>query len=117
MKRLLLLTASISLLILTGCATYRTQTTGRPVDETWLEQIVPGATTKEYVLKSLGEPTDVKKGYDTETLVYVYKETRVPSYLGGFVEYRPGRATRKTVLEITVRNGTVTGYRFNRYEK
>lgn len=112
-----LLVISLALLLVSGCATFKTEVSGRFIDERRLGEVAPGVTTKKDILDAFGEPSEVKRKEDGgETLYYIYRETQVPSYLGGLIE-KSAVVTKETTLEITIKDNTVTDYRFSSAEE
>ncbi|MBI5560976.1 MAG: hypothetical protein HY883_06855 [Deltaproteobacteria bacterium] len=100
-----------------GCATFETETSGRLVDEVKLGEIQPGKTQKGEILATFGDPTEVKKEDGAEKLYYIYRESRVPRYLGGLIEDKSRAGVKETILEITIKDNTVTNYKFERTEE
>ena len=117
MKKILLIAVSLMIAAaLTSCATFKEETGGRPPDEARLKEINPGKTQKEDILSIFGEPTEVKKEAGAEKLYYIYRKVSVPIYAGGLIEDSSRAAKKETILEITIKDNTVTDYRFEKSE-
>ncbi|MBI5587250.1 MAG: hypothetical protein HY889_02665 [Deltaproteobacteria bacterium] len=112
MKRIFLLTAFV---LLAGCTTV-VRTQGVKIDREKVINIKTGETTRQDVLNTFGAPTDIVHENNEEKLIYVFKEKKVPGYLGGMVESEVQSKEAVTTLELVLRNDIVYSYRFKSSE-
>lgn len=104
-------------LSLTGCkSAMDLRPEGKKINRSDVVSMKPGATTRESVLSLFGNPDSSIKDGDQETLVYVYKEKRVPTYAGGLIENRMLARTVKTTLEIVLKDDKLFSYRYTNTE-
>lgn len=101
--------------LLAGCTTV-VHTQGKKIDRDRVLEIKTGETTRADVLSTFGTPTDIVVENNEEKLIYVFKEQRVPGYLGGLVESEVQGRESVTTLELVLRNDIVYSYRFRSSE-
>lgn len=113
MKRLLLATIAGSLL-LAGCAkaVVEVRPTGKKIEKSIVLGLKPGTTTKQEILDAFGEPGNISGEGTQEVFSYVYKEELVPVY-ANTIENKVMSKTRKSTLEITLKDGTLYQYKFS----
>ncbi|MEE9614864.1 MAG: hypothetical protein V3W31_07965 [Thermodesulfobacteriota bacterium] len=108
--------AAIAILLslsVAGCTTVTNRSGDRPIEKATVDKIVPGVTTRKAVIDTFGPPGEVVSAGDTEKLIYKYKETRTPTYFGGVIENKSMSRTSTSTLEITLKKGIVSSYRFS----
>lgn len=108
MKRIFVLAV---FMLLAGCTTV-VRTQGTKIDREQVLGLKTGVTTRAEVLSTFGTPTDIVVENNEEKLIYVFKEQRVPAYLGGMVESEVQSKESVTTLELVLKNGIVHSYRF-----
>lgn len=112
MKKILMAMVCASLVY--GCAQYVTKTEGRVIDQVFVKQIEPGVTPRKLVIDMFGEPKEVRTEDGVETLVYEYVERRYPTVMG-YTKEDKAKVTRN-VLEIRIKNDTVSSYKYKSVE-
>lgn len=100
---------------LAGCTTV-VHTQGTKIDKDRILGIKAGETTRAEVLSAFGTPTDIVVENNEEKLIYVYKEERVPAYIGGLIESEVQGRESVTSLEVVLKNDIVSSYRFKSSE-
>lgn len=105
MKRYIAVLFVLLLGLTWGCAAQMT-TQGRPIDQAKVSQIQVGKTTAEQLPGILGQPVRVAKSEGMERYYYTYSR-QVPHW------WMRDELNANT-LEITVTNGIVTGYEFQK---
>lgn len=108
MKKLITL---ILALALTGCVSI-SRTEGARIDRAKVLELKPGATTRQAVIESFGNPTEVTFENNEEKMVYTFKEKKTPAYLGGLVENEVKSTVDATTLELVFRDNIIYSYRF-----
>ena len=117
-RRLKNLLLALPVIALVGCAgTVATKPTGTAIDKERVIEIQPGKTTREKVVETFGQPSEVRIEGTTETLVYVYKEMKTKTYLEGLVESEVNAKTRTTTLTVVIKDGVVDEYNYKVVEK
>ncbi|MFQ5586764.1 MAG: hypothetical protein ACE5GF_08090 [Thermodesulfobacteriota bacterium] len=114
-KTLLSILLIILLPPLYGCGSVTIHQSGTRIDRDLVDTIETGVTTRQMVIETFDEPTDVRtlEG-GKELFTYIYEEEKAPTYLGGIIENRTRKTTVITTLEITFTNGVVSSYKFKR---
>ncbi len=97
----------LSLLFLVGCATVN-MNRGNEFDETKTNRLIKGQTTKEEVLKLLGEPMSKSFTADNETWKYFYQ--KIISKAQSFIVTTAKVDTEIKSLDITFTNGVLSDY-------
>ena len=75
MKKILSLIGILLFVNMTACSTHSGNV--RATDQTLISQIKAGKTTKEEVLKLMGETSNIMRQNDIETWTYTYQKTDV----------------------------------------
>jgi len=101
--------------LLAGCTTV-VHTQGTKIDRESVLGIKTGETTRDQILSTFGTPTDIVAEGNEEKLIYVFKEQRVPGYLGGLVESEIQSSESVSSLELVLRDNIVRSYRFKTSE-
>lgn len=109
MKRIF---TALPLLFLLGCGTVVTHTEGARIDKEQVLKLEPGATTKQMVLDTFGQPASITSENGEEKLRYVFKEKKVPTYVKGLVQNEMAAKEDTSTLDITLANGVVRSFRF-----
>jgi len=105
----------LGILPVTGCVVYRNNThygeKGKPVSSRTLDQIECGATTKDWVVATLGEPSQQSQaGEGVEVLEYRYSRKKDNQFLIlPFVIINDEGENIQT-LHFEIRNGVVTNF-------
>ena len=97
---------------LTGCATYRVETTGRVIDREAVEAIKPLETTRAEIIAAFGEPDETSDAGGLEKLIYRYGETKTPYYMGGIIESKKDTLVGSAVLEVVIKEGRVKTFNY-----
>ncbi len=100
------------LLLVSGCANIAVKTEGNRIDKSMVTELRPGVTTREKVLELFGEPQEAEYSEGRERLVYIYREKKVPVYLGLIENETKGKEII-TTLEIILDDNRVYSYRFS----
>ena len=113
MKTLYLLLACVSLCLgISGCATY---SSGSPIDETKIESIERGTTTKSELIAWFGQPTQVTSiGNGKQVLYWQYYQSKVSRspipFIGG-----AKADTQNSALAVTIdASGVVEDYQWTK---
>ncbi len=109
MKKILLFVLIASL---AGCATVDTESSGQHIKSESVIQIKPGVTTRSSAIDLFGNPTEITHSGGVETLLYVYKENKTPTYFGGLLQVDSQKKSEHNSLELIIKNGLVDSYRF-----
>jgi outer membrane protein assembly factor BamE (lipoprotein component of BamABCDE complex) len=115
LRQLIHLGILTALLPLAGCIVYSSDVTyggkGKPVSDRTLDQIETGTTTRDWLLATLGEPSDQRKTPDgVEILEYSYSRKKDNSFVFlPFVIVNDENETRQTVY-FEIRRGIVTNF-------
>jgi len=110
MRRLL---PAVIAVVLMGCATPSVRIEGRLIDKAKVLEIRPGETTRTTIIETFGNPVKISSEGDTEKMIFLYRERKVPAYFGGLVENETSGRVTTTTLEVTLSNGVVQSYNFN----
>ena len=114
MKRLLM---ALPLVFIVGCAGIATKTEGTKIKKESVLQIEPGKTTRQMIISEFGEPSSVTTENGMEKMTYLFKEKKVPSYLGGLVENETRSKEETKTLEVTISEDLVRTFRFKSAEE
>ena len=95
-----------------GCATYKIERTGNPVDRGKVDLIKPTETTRAEIIAAFGEPTKSSTVEGVETLTYRYEEIKTPHYLGDFIESKKDTLVSRTSLVVTIKKGLVHTFNY-----
>ncbi len=114
MKRLLM---ALPLVFIVGCAGIATKTEGTKIEKESVLQIEPGKTTRQMIINEFGEPSSVTTENGMEKMTYLFKEKKVPSYLGGLVENETRSKEETRTLEVTISEDLVRTFRFKSAEE
>ncbi|MBI5644340.1 MAG: hypothetical protein HY954_12805 [Deltaproteobacteria bacterium] len=98
-----------------GCATVM-RTEGNKIEKNSVLNLKPGTTTRQMVLESFGAPSNINNENNEEKLVYVFKEKKIPVYLGGIIENETKKSESVTTLELIIRDNILYSYRFKSAE-
>lgn len=101
----------VFILLTSGCTTL-TESTGKDIKEEPGKVIRLGTTTKADIIRIFGEPSKATAEGGTEELVYEFKKSETPTYLGGLVVGDAAKVTTIKTLRIVIQDGTVKSYRF-----
>lgn len=112
MKRIL---TTVCALLLIGCAV-TTRTEGTRIEKDHVLDLKPGTTTRQAVIEAFGAPTNTTYENKEEKLIYVFKERKVPVYLGGLVENETQKKESVSTLELVIRENIVYSYKFKNTE-
>lgn len=113
MKKIILAVIVLSLL---GCAAADKRSYGPRFDRDQVLAIKPGVTTRDGILTMFGKPGEVSSAAGQETLIYVFQEKSVPSYLGGLVVDETRSKTSTSTLTIILKDDVVYSFDFKRVE-
>lgn len=102
---------------LVSCSGVVSKPEGRRIEKSQALDIKPGVTTKENIITTLGQPTETKTEGVVETLVYVFKEHKTPTYFYGLVESELSSKDQTTTLEVVIKDSIVDEYRYKVVEK
>lgn len=116
-KKCLALSILLSFFFIGGCAGTIVKTEGIRIERESLTDIKPSVTTRDSVISLFGNPSETSSGNGEETLKYIFKEQKTPTYMGGFVEDSAGAKTTTTTLEFTIKDNIVQSYRFKSSEE
>jgi len=114
MKRLLM---ALPLIFIIGCASVTTNTEGTKIEKENVLKIEPGVTTRQMIIDEFGEPTSSTTENGVEKMSYVFKEKRVPSYLGGLIQNETAATKETKTLEVTIDDDVVRTFRFKSAEE
>lgn len=106
---------------LTACASIQStkvQSDGNKITKEQAETIKPGATSKNTIIGTFGNPKKTETKSDgTEILTYAYTEKKTPTYFGEFIVNERQSKVATTTLEITIKDGVVQSYNFKKQEE
>lgn len=109
MKKILL---TMFLAAIIGCSAAIVKTEGVKLDRDEISKIEAGVSTRADVIDLLGEPSDIYVDDGYEKLIYLFKEKKTPTYVGGLVESELGGRTTTKTLEVVIKDGIATSYKF-----
>ncbi len=107
---------AVLVLGLIGCTMIETRTEGRRLNSAEILQLKPGITTRQAAIDLFGAPTEISNKDGEEHLVYIFKEKKVPSYLGGLLVYESNATEEASTLMLVIRDGIIFSYKFNNLE-
>lgn len=107
---------AISAALFSGCAGTVIRNEGTKIDRAKVLDLKPGATARQTVLDTFGNPDNINFQNNEEKMTYIFKEKKTPSYLGGLIENEVRSTESANTLEIVLRNGVVYSYRFRSLE-
>lgn len=114
---LLKLLLILPFITIAGCVGVVSKPEGRRIEKSQALEIKPGVTTKEMIITVFGQPTETKTEGAAETLVYVFKEHKTPTYVGGLIESELSSKDQTTTLEVVIKENLVDEYRYKVVEK
>lgn len=84
--------------LLTACATNKS-TTGRPIDDSKISQIVKGKTTQEQIIELFGMPQTTSEMNGNPVLTYSYSQTKGST---AYMPYHTSGKSDTTSDELTI---------------
>jgi len=114
-RTLVCVTALLGILPLGGCLIYHSDVSysgkGKPLSDNTLDQIECGTTTKDWVLATLGEPSNQSTTADgTEVLEYRYGKKRDKEFVFIPFVFINGEDENKQTVYFEIRDGIVENY-------
>lgn len=114
-RMLICVTALLGVLPLGGCLIYHRDVSysgkGKPLSDSTLDQIETGTTTKDWVLATLGEPSNQSTTADgTEILEYCYGKKLDSDFVFIPFVFIDGKNENKQTVYFEIRDGVVQNY-------
>ena len=114
-RTLVCVTALLGIGPLGGCLIYHSDVSysgkGKPLSENTLDQVETGTTTKDWVLATLGEPSNQSTTADgTEILEYRYGKKRDKEFVFIPFVFINGEDENKQTVYFEIRDGIVKNY-------
>jgi len=111
----------IAAMTITACAaisSVKVKTEGVKITKEQINEIKPGSTTKNDIIKTFGNPIKTESKTDgTDALTYTYTEKKTPTYFGEFIVNEKQSKIITMTLEVTIKDGLVQSYNFAQEEK
>ena len=118
MKKILMIIAAA--MIVTACATVssvKVNTEGVKITREQIDEIKPGSTTKNDIIKIFGNPIKAEAKTDgTDALTYTYTEKKTPTYFREFIVNEKQSKVTTMTLEVIIKDGLVLSYNFKKQE-